>query len=71
MIVSEAKPGEVIETLTDSGFPTGNVYKIGKGSNYAGRIEAWRNFRQGKTFLFPQAKCRKLDTNPNLIELSF
>ena len=56
--------GIIIETLTATGVPTGNVYKVSGWNGSKTKVIAWRQYRQGKTELHPSVRCRVLDPKP-------
>jgi hypothetical protein len=61
MTIADCRENDTIETLRD-GVPTWNVYKIVRADN-SGRIPAWREHRQGKTWLHPSCPCRIVKTD--------
>jgi len=71
MLVSEAVPGDIIETLTLSGMPTGNVYKVCKPSEIIGKVTCYTQYTRLKVAVHGSNPCRKLDPNPNLLDLVF
>lgn len=59
-----SKDGIIIETLTSTFAPTGNVYKIVGWNAAKTKVIAWKQYRQGKILLHPENKCRILDNKP-------
>jgi hypothetical protein len=67
MEVRDVNPGQIFETLTDAGLPTGNIYKAtgeGRDSGLGGchhQIKAYKRFRQGLVWLYTGNLARLLD----------
>ena len=67
MEVRDVKPGQIFETLTDEGTPTGNVFKATNTTREAGagdgryrQIKAYMRFRQGPAWVASHNLCRIL-----------
>lgn len=60
MTVRDAKPGQIIETLSH-GTPTGNVYKIADHCPIIGKVSAYPRFTNIKVKLHPSNECRIIE----------
>lgn len=69
--VKDFKPGDIVETLSSSGVPTGNVYRIAENVRWRSAVYAWRNHRQGKTIIGTDAPCRQLFASGSVDSYSF